>query len=248
MDVVSTEEEIKGNLAQFENYLCDGTDEEQQFAYDLVRRGSCFIAYQIDGELRFSPSRYSGYLNNTKDEHLSNLNKDGKETNAAINKVVGYSLSSSDQLESKYLSFTSKLGIDPNNKNRKYWRLDLQGGDFSNNSNSSDGFPEGKLVERKHKARERSAKLIAEAKAAFIKDNKNLYCTVCDFDFEKKYGERGKDFIEAHHTIPVSEMVPGQNTKVEDIALVCSNCHKILHRTRPWLSMKRLKEILNNET
>jgi putative restriction endonuclease len=66
-------------------------------------------------------------------------------------------------------------------------------------------------------------------------------------DFEKKYGERGKDFIEAHHTIPVSEMVPGQNTKVEDIALVCSNCHKILHRTRPWLSMKRLKEILNNE-
>jgi hypothetical protein len=182
MDVVSTEEEIKGNLAQFENYLCDGTDEEQQFAYDLVRRGSCFIAYQIDGELRFSPSRYSGYLNNTKDEHLSNLNKDGKETNAAINKVVGYSLSSSDQLESKYLSFTSKLGIDPNNKNRKYWRLDLQGGDFSNNSNSSDGFPEGKLVERKHKSRERSAKLIAEAKAAFIKDNKNLYCTVCDFD------------------------------------------------------------------
>jgi len=247
MDVVSTEEEIRGNLAQFENYLCDGTEEEQQFAYDLVRRGSCFIAYQINGELRFSPSRYTGYLNNTKSKHLNNSNKDGKETNAAINKVVGYTLLPNDQLESEYHSFTSKLGIEPNNKNRKYWSIDLQGGDFSNNSSLSDGFPEGKLVERKHKSRERSAKLIAEVKAAFLKENKKLYCTVCDFDFEKKYGERGRDFIEAHHTIPVSDMVIGQKTKIDDIALVCSNCHRILHRTRPWLSMKRLKEILNNE-
>ena len=71
MDIVSTEDEIRENLVQFENYLCDGTEEEQQFAYGLVLRGSCFIAYQIDGELRFSPSRYTGYLNNTKNKHLN---------------------------------------------------------------------------------------------------------------------------------------------------------------------------------
>jgi len=65
MDVIKTEEEIKENLAQFENYLCDGSEEEQEFAYGLIRRGSCFIAYKINGELRFSSSRYTGYLNNS---------------------------------------------------------------------------------------------------------------------------------------------------------------------------------------
>lgn len=248
MNVVSTEEEIRDNLAQFENYLCDGSEEEQEFAYGLVRRGSCFIAYTINGELRFSPSRYTGYLNNSKSKHINNQDKDGKETNAAINRVIGYTLSPNDELESEYLSFTSKLGITPNNKNRKYWSLNLQGHDFANNSNSGEGFPEGKLVERKHKSRERNTKLIASAKSEFLKNNKRLFCTVCEFDFEKKYGERGAGFIEAHHTIPVSDMEPGQKTKIEDIALVCSNCHKILHRTRPWLSMDKLKEIVENET
>lgn len=248
MDIVSTEEEIRENLAKFENYLCEGSEEEQQFAYDLIRRGSCFIAYQIDGELRFSPSRYTGYLSNTRGKHLRNPYKDGKETNAAINKVIGYTLSPSEELESEYLAFTTKLGIIPNNKNRKYWRLNLQGADFTNNSNSTEGFPEGRLVERKHKSRERNPNLISAAKEEFLKENENLYCTICGFNFEEKYGERGKGFIEAHHTIPVSDMVPGQKTRIEDIALVCSNCHRMLHRTRPWLKMKQLRGLVKNET
>ena len=135
MDIVTTEADIKVNLATFENYLCDGTEDEQQFANALIRRGSCFIAYKIDGELRFSPSRYLGYLSNTKSKHLANPGKDGKETNAAINKIIGYSLSPDDELESEYIAFTSKLGVTPNNKSRKFWRLCLEGSDFKNNIN-----------------------------------------------------------------------------------------------------------------
>jgi len=190
----------------------------------------------------------TGYLYNTKIRHLNNSTKDGKETNSAINKIIGYTPSPSDELESEYILFTSKLGIDPNNKNRKYWKLNLQGNDFSNNTVSNEGFPEGRLIERKHKSRERNSKLITEVKADFLKKQKRLYCTVCDFDFEKKYGERGREFIEAHHTKPVSDMIPGQETKKEDIALVCSNCHRILHKTRPWLSIEKLKKIIISKT
>lgn len=248
MDVVTTEEEIRENLATFENYLCDGTEDEQQFAYNLIRRGSCFIAYQIDGELRFSPSRYTGYLGNTKDKHLSNSSKDGKETNAAINKVLGHTLSSNDELESEYMAFTSKLGISPCNKNRKYWRLNLQGVDFINNTIADDGFPEGRLVERKHKSRERNQTLVSAAKEAFLKKNKTLHCEICGFDFEEKYGERGRGFIEAHHTVPVSDMDPGQKTQLKDIVLVCSNCHRMLHRSRPWLRMEQLRKLIADKT
>jgi len=62
MEVVITEEDIKENLAKFENYLCDGSNEEQHFAYNLIQKGICFIAYEIDGELRFSPSRYRLFI------------------------------------------------------------------------------------------------------------------------------------------------------------------------------------------
>ncbi len=248
MDVVTTEEEIIENLATFENYLCDGSEDEQQFAYNLIRRGSCFIAYQIASELRFAPSRFTGYLNNTKEKHLSNSSKDGKKTNAAINKVIGYTLSPNDELESEYIAFTSKLGISPNNKKRKYWRLNLRGVDFVTNTSSDDDFPEGRLVERKHKSRERNPTLVSAAKEAFLKKNSTLHCEICGFNFEDKYGERGRGFIEAHHTVPVSEMEPGQKTRLEDIALVCSNCHRMLHRTRPWLRMDQLKKLIADET
>jgi predicted HNH restriction endonuclease len=39
-------------------------------------------------------------------------------------------------------------------------------------------------------------------------------------------------------------MAEYEATKVEDIALVCSNCHRMLHRKRHWLSINELKQLL----
>lgn len=39
-------------------------------------------------------------------------------------------------------------------------------------------------------------------------------------------------------------MAEGEETKIEDIAIVCSNCHRMLHRKRPWLSINELKQLL----
>lgn len=108
-----------------------------------------------------------------------------------------------------------------------------------------DGFPEGKLKERLHLARERNAELIRRAKEEASRLNGSLRCMCCGFDFFEKYGELGKGYIEAHHTKPVSELhEDGETTKVEDLALVCSNCHRMLHRRRPWLKMHELVKLL----
>ncbi|UZW66371.1 hypothetical protein OC195_21405 [Priestia flexa] len=40
-------------------------------------------------------------------------------------------------------------------------------------------------------------------------------------------------------------MDDNHETKVEDIALVCANCHRMLHRQRPWLSISELKQLLH---
>lgn len=106
-----------------------------------------------------------------------------------------------------------------------------------------DGFPEGRIVLKKHLTRERNHVVIKQAKENFIKKHGRLFCEVCGFDFEEHYGDIGEGYIEGHHTKPVSEMADNEKTKVEDIALVCANCHRMLHRKRPWLSMNRLKNL-----
>lgn len=105
-------------------------------------------------------------------------------------------------------------------------------------------FPEGREILLRHTSRERNAAVIAKAKSKFLNKHGKLFCEVCGFDFEAAYGDVGRGFIEAHHTTPVSELDAGSKTSVSDIALVCSNCHRMLHRRRPWLTMARLQALL----
>jgi hypothetical protein len=106
-------------------------------------------------------------------------------------------------------------------------------------------FPEGKFILKKHLMRERSPAVIKKAKSNFEKKHGRLFCEVCSFDFETIYGTIGEGFIEGHHLIPVSEMQEGDETKPSDILLVCSNCHKMIHRKRPWLEREELLELLS---
>lgn len=107
------------------------------------------------------------------------------------------------------------------------------------------GFEEGKKKLKQHIYRERNPKVIRLAKEKFKQENGGrLFCEICEFDFYETYGEIGEDFIEGHHTIPVSELEDGQVTRIEDIAIVCSNCHRMLHRKRPWLSKHQLKSLI----
>ncbi len=60
--------------------------------------------------------------------------------------------------------------------------------------------------------------------------NSNYTCEVCGFNFEKMYGDIGKKFIVAHHLRPIGTRgEKGEITRQEDIALVCENCHRMLH-------------------
>lgn len=247
MRTVKNIEELRLNLELFELYLCEGNEKEVHSVVKLISGGRCFVSYKIGAEWRFAPSRFVGYYNNDLEKHLKNETKDGRETNPVINKIAKSKLTKSDSLEQKYLDYCHAIGVSPHNKNRKYWFFDFGVEDFNDNYNTNESFPEGKIVERRHKARERNSELIESAKKIFKKTNGHLNCQICNFNFEEYYGTLGKDFIEAHHTIPVSEMTEGYQTKIEEIALVCSNCHRILHRRRPWLKIDELKKIKKHE-
>lgn len=105
-------------------------------------------------------------------------------------------------------------------------------------------FSEGKEIPKIHTDRERDSRVSKLAKEIRFNDDKFLRCDVCGFSFVEVYGELGKGFIEAHHVIPISSMNEGQETDIKDIALICSNCHSMIHRYEPWLKIDELKKRL----
>jgi 5-methylcytosine-specific restriction protein A len=104
-----------------------------------------------------------------------------------------------------------------------------------------DEFPEGKVLFRAHRSRERNRTLIEAAKSLALHRDGALRCQACDFDFKAAYGKIGDGFIECHHVVPISELSPESTTRVRDLALLCANCHRMVHRHRPWLSVADLK-------
>jgi predicted HNH restriction endonuclease len=90
--------------------------------------------------------------------------------------------------------------------------------------------PEGKKLLKLHITRERNSSLVTEKKRLVKLEFGTLACSVCSFDFGCQYGEHGDGFIECHHTKPLSERSVEEETRLEDLALVCANCHRTLHR------------------
>ena len=74
-------------------------------------------------------------------------------------------------------------------------------------------------------------------------------CAVCGFNFEKVYGERGKGFIEVHHTEPLGSLSEEKIINPQtDLVPVCSNCHRIIHRRKDHvLSISEVKELLSKK-
>ena len=75
-------------------------------------------------------------------------------------------------------------------------------------------------------------------------------CMVCGFDFEKVYGELGKDFIEVHHVMPLSNINEEKDINpITDLVCVCANCHRMLHRHKDSiLTIEELKKIIKKHT
>ena len=68
-------------------------------------------------------------------------------------------------------------------------------------------------------------------------------CKACGFDFSAVYGEIGRLFIHVHHVTPVSQIGAGYVVNPEtDLVPVCANCHAMLHRKNPPLTVDQLKK------
>lgn len=101
-------------------------------------------------------------------------------------------------------------------------------------------FPEGSVTRAEVNRYERDPR----ARAACL-DHWGCRCSVCDLDFEERYGTLGGGFIHVHHLKELSTVGAGYHVDpVKDLRPVCPNCHAMLHRQRPALTIKKLKATL----
>lgn len=106
-------------------------------------------------------------------------------------------------------------------------------------------FPEGRILTQVHTRRERNPSASRKKKLQTLADNGTLACEVCGFDFNEVFGDLGKGFVECHHLVPLSSLSKSKKTKLADLAIVCANCHRMLHRMRPWPTLDQLRRVLD---
>ncbi|MFC5849233.1 HNH endonuclease [Deinococcus petrolearius] len=69
-----------------------------------------------------------------------------------------------------------------------------------------------------------------------------LDCEVCGFNFYDYYGEIGRYFAECHHIVPLSK---GRNkNSIADLAVLCSNCHSMIHTSKSLFSVAELRRLV----
>jgi len=95
-----------------------------------------------------------------------------------------------------------------------------------------------------HLVRERNQGLRRQAIQAALDDQRRLACEVCSTEMENVYGEHGRGFIEVHHRVPLAQ-TGERHVSIADLALVCPNCHRMLHRGQPLPTVELLSEIIH---
>jgi len=71
-------------------------------------------------------------------------------------------------------------------------------------------------------------------------------CTVCKIAFTDVYGTLGENFIHVHHIVPLSSIRTGYIINpIEDLRPVCPNCHAMLHKRIPPMTILELQEVFS---
>ncbi|GMO70413.1 MAG: hypothetical protein Ta2A_19010 [Treponemataceae bacterium] len=135
LPLVTKLEEILQNVTTLDTYLENPNGVEYGYTQRLICRGHCFAVISSENGYVFYPSRFMGYIKNSREAHekmgemkriTGRPTRDGKQTNPAITEILGDFIAETDdrwgELESEYRAFCKKLKIFPSDIKRKYWQ------------------------------------------------------------------------------------------------------------------------------
>jgi 5-methylcytosine-specific restriction protein A len=156
----------------------------------------------------------------------------GREYNTASLPSQEELRSDLQQIVRAYLALTYRGGLDPT----------PEAGDATD---AGVGPPPSLTEQRRyrlHRKIERNRKASAAAKRAH-----GSSCQACGFNFAVAFGQLGVGYIEAHHLRPLRSLTEGvavQYDPVADFAVLCANCHRMIHRMDDVSDLGALKDAI----
>ncbi len=120
------------------------------------------------------------------------------------------------------------------------------GRDIANVSSTDEelarAYHEGNKKLAKHLKRERNPKL-RRMKLELIPKAEDITCEACGFNFQEVYGKKYRECCEVHHRTPLSYSDKRIKVTVKDLAILCANCHRAIHRSgKPIMSVEDFRE------
>jgi len=114
--------------------------------------------------------------------------------------------------------------------------------DFARERNFDTEVREGTLLFTLHRSYERNSTVVKNKKNDAIQKHGKLKCEICGFCFSDFYGEIGEGFMECHHLVPLSQYGGKGTTSLDELILVCSNCHRMLHAKMGQMGAQQLRK------
>lgn len=111
---------------------------------------------------------------------------------------------------------------------------------FPEELSAESDFTEGDIIEVKVNRYERNRGARTTCISYY-----GAVCQGCGMDFGSRYGERGRDFIHVHHLVPLKQIREAYKVDpIADLRPVCPNCHAMIHRREPMLSLEELRALI----
>lgn len=113
-ELVTSRRQVIENVYNFNMYF-HGNADDKKFFQKLLKLGWVFVAENVAGKLLFAPSKFAGYLDNSRDKYFRNKEEgaDGRESSAAMNAFYGKEIANSDLLK-EFKAFLERYDVDRN--------------------------------------------------------------------------------------------------------------------------------------
>jgi 5-methylcytosine-specific restriction enzyme A len=161
----------------------------------------------------------------------------GMGAGSKLDKIVFHEFANNRRQLHALASEIRKVASNPNLKEKLY-RIE------EDEQSAKDSVMEGQILYKLHKVRERDSDIVNLKKKQTLSRLGYLACEACVFNFHAFYGDLGFGYIECHHRTPLSQFKAETKTTLQDLALVCANCHRMLHRSIDTLGIEDLKTML----